>query len=629
MPPSSSSSVRNFLLQKEFPENALQKAQNSLKALEQEQHCPDGNVGRTSDGCCPCPHWRKYLPHRLDLSFCEVIKSKSEKEEDGTHHTKDTPRTAWVPQQPIHALHFQSLLDDPLDSFYGDEAPVLFGDEQERLLALKTEGLVESWHPWIEPSDPSPVAFIGNDSTPQIHAPASASASRSSTAITKAENNAKIDTSSTVVAPSESRAGAAESETSAPVAAASSEPPSNGNPSPQSETASTTSPTDENIAKATSGANPPCDMEAPDPTNVSAPPPTVPTMVSDSNCSVVAVNSTEPSCSTVEVTDIARKPVSSAATAPAPEETTQPSSKHEQEQSSSMYLLPEATFSSWHTAEEQIRLIRHAFLSKRQVILPVKRKSKSGSKGSEITLTSKVDKKRKPDSSHAGGGGSSLQAMLSDWKLPQHQPLLSIDSITDKSRNVNVAEALKPPLKNGITLDSYEAQQHLAARTVELWMEHFRSSRITYWREQKHQQQPHQKTRHSLSTAPPQLSIPLFQSELTSSSVFGTISRNSPTNNSLLVNCAAAVSRRCCQECRQLRSGVSQRRRDGNEWLIGANRIDEELEDVYLHAQDDDMLFQCLECSFIGCAPASVSSGKQTRQHMTLHFLHSNHNFGA
>ena len=663
MPPSSSSSVRSFLLQQEFPENALQKAQTSLNASEHE-HCQDG-MDTTSDGRgCACPHWRKYLPHRLDLRFCQVIQSKSETEED-VPRVKDAPRTAWVPQNPVHGLHFQSLLDQPLDSFYSDEAPVLFGDEQERLIALKTEGLAESWHPWIEPSDPSPVAFIGHPPPRQPRATSSASSDRNraakgpssaATAIAIAENDAKTDTLIPVVAPSKSCASASEIVTSAPVAAAepsslepasiepSLEPASIGNPSPQIDGATATLPPDENSSQAMADSNPPSSLSpvvAPalavvdDPVNESEqPPPTVPTE-SPSNSSVIAVNATVASSSTVEATAVvAPETVSSAETAPTPDETTQPSSSSSQEQqqqsNNNMYLLPEAAFSSWHTAEDQIRLIRHAFLSKRHVMLPVKRKSKSGTKANETASASKGDKKRKPDSSHPGGGGSSLQAMLSDWKLPQHQPLLSIDPFNgENSSNNDSLGALQPSLNRGVTLDTYEAQQHRAARTVELWMEHFRSSRMTYWKEQKQRQQQQQKTRQSSSMAEPQSLTPHFRSALTAGSVFGTIARNS-TNNSLAVNVAAtAVFKRCCQECRQLRSGVLQRRRDGQEWLSSASEIAEEVEDGYPRADDDDLLFQCLECSFIGCAPASVSSGKQTRQHMTLHFLQSNHNFGA
>ena len=171
MPPSSSS-VRDFLLQQELPENALLKAQNSLHTFfeqqEEEVHHEDGSGSRTCNtGCCPCPHWRKYLPQQLDLSFCEIIQSTSEKEDQAPSVAAAAPppprRTAWVLNDPVHALHLQSQLEQPPDSYYySDEAPVLlFGDEQERLLALKTEGLAEAWHPWIqEPSSDVPLVML-------------------------------------------------------------------------------------------------------------------------------------------------------------------------------------------------------------------------------------------------------------------------------------------------------------------------------------------------------------------------------------------------------------------------------------------------------------------------------------
>ena len=44
---------------------------------------------------------------------------------------------------------------------------------------------------------------------------------------------------------------------------------------------------------------------------------------------------------------------------------------------------------------------------------------------------------------------------------------------------------------------------------------------------------------------------------------------------------------------------------------------------------DDDSLFQCLECTFVGCAPASVvSTGTTTKQHILQHLLQSNHKYG-
>ena len=83
-PSSAAASVREFLLGQELPPPAaeqpaaaaLRRAQASLEALEREasgEGGGEGEGGGAGASCrCRCPHWRHVLPHRLDLSFCEV-----------------------------------------------------------------------------------------------------------------------------------------------------------------------------------------------------------------------------------------------------------------------------------------------------------------------------------------------------------------------------------------------------------------------------------------------------------------------------------------------------------------------------------------------------------------------------
>jgi hypothetical protein len=81
---------------------------------------------------CRCSHLQEYFPHLLDLELCKA-----------NHH----PR-GWVVANPVHSLHVASQLEDASPaSQHWKQPPILYGEEQQRTIALNTEGIVEYWCP--------------------------------------------------------------------------------------------------------------------------------------------------------------------------------------------------------------------------------------------------------------------------------------------------------------------------------------------------------------------------------------------------------------------------------------------------------------------------------------------------
>lgn len=81
---------------------------------------------------CRCTHLQEHLPHLLDLELCKAV-----------HH----PR-GWFVANPVHSLHVQTQLEDSVPApFHNKQPPVLYGEEQQRTMALNTEGIVEYWCP--------------------------------------------------------------------------------------------------------------------------------------------------------------------------------------------------------------------------------------------------------------------------------------------------------------------------------------------------------------------------------------------------------------------------------------------------------------------------------------------------
>ena len=91
----------------------------------------------TSSSSCGCVHTWTVLPHRLDLEFCRTTAPNA------ANPKKHAARL----RNPVHAWHLRSQLTD--FTVAAEACPVLFGEEQERAMAVRSEGVMEMWHPLI------------------------------------------------------------------------------------------------------------------------------------------------------------------------------------------------------------------------------------------------------------------------------------------------------------------------------------------------------------------------------------------------------------------------------------------------------------------------------------------------
>eukprot|EP00977_Amphora_coffeiformis_P007979 scaffold1803_cov92-Amphora_coffeaeformis.AAC.2 len=105
------------------------------KAMERAE----GRAGASSSSSlsCGCPHTWPVLPHQLDLDFCRTT----------AVNVANPKKQAARIRNPIHAWHLQSQLTD--FTVAADACPTLFGEEQERAMAIRSEGVMEIWHPLI------------------------------------------------------------------------------------------------------------------------------------------------------------------------------------------------------------------------------------------------------------------------------------------------------------------------------------------------------------------------------------------------------------------------------------------------------------------------------------------------
>ena len=160
-------SMKHFIVAQQLPSRAaaMERAEASLaEALEGAPMCTV--VGSNSNkrdsqnyedplirDACACPYLREFLPDQLDLDFCRITTnttaiSSSDANADGECNP------SWVLRNPVHALHLDSQLDETsCVSTNGpkkqNNEPVLYGEEQERLIAMQTEGLSETRYPWL------------------------------------------------------------------------------------------------------------------------------------------------------------------------------------------------------------------------------------------------------------------------------------------------------------------------------------------------------------------------------------------------------------------------------------------------------------------------------------------------
>eukprot|EP00523_Entomoneis_sp_CCMP467_P005738 CAMPEP_0168752468 /NCGR_PEP_ID=MMETSP0724-20121128/18402_1 /TAXON_ID=265536 /ORGANISM="Amphiprora sp., Strain CCMP467" /LENGTH=1494 /DNA_ID=CAMNT_0008800719 /DNA_START=25 /DNA_END=4510 /DNA_ORIENTATION=+ len=155
-----------YVYQQELPNDAvaLERAEASLRLWEEGMSCVldptvpgdslvDQELYTTMDTSveqparaisCSCSHIQKVLPVVLSLEFCMNPKSNS----------------MWL-KNPVHAMHFTSqgltelsksatATNMPKQTHQLATQPVLYGDEQERSLAMRLPGLPDIWHPAIQ-----------------------------------------------------------------------------------------------------------------------------------------------------------------------------------------------------------------------------------------------------------------------------------------------------------------------------------------------------------------------------------------------------------------------------------------------------------------------------------------------
>jgi len=136
--------MKDCILKQQLPDlkTAVKRADVNLETWSKS-----GDSARhASHGACSCSHLLQFLPVNLTLDF---VQNTTNAVEQGA---------SWVLEDPVHALHLQSQLDATWLQQLKD-APVLYGEEQERTMVMLSAGLPEAYHPFLKdsPSSPLPV----------------------------------------------------------------------------------------------------------------------------------------------------------------------------------------------------------------------------------------------------------------------------------------------------------------------------------------------------------------------------------------------------------------------------------------------------------------------------------------
>ncbi|KAL3920991.1 MAG: hypothetical protein SGILL_002988 [Bacillariaceae sp.] len=142
--------IQQFLLQQQLPDDirvtnnntiTSQRASSSTTASSTSSLPPSSSakfvtasdhVHQLALETCQCVHLQEYLPHILDLELVRAVKH---------------PR-GYLVANPVHSLHLASQLEhsNPA-SARAKPPPILYGEEQQRTMAMQTEGVVEYWCP--------------------------------------------------------------------------------------------------------------------------------------------------------------------------------------------------------------------------------------------------------------------------------------------------------------------------------------------------------------------------------------------------------------------------------------------------------------------------------------------------
>jgi hypothetical protein len=138
-PPTNEKKILRFLLEQQLPDARVAGLGRDGKDLPVAGIGDDSipvtavdHVTQVALETCHCVHLQEHLPNLLDLELCRAV-----------HH----PR-GWLVANPVHAMHLQTQLEDSVSAMaHNKQPPVLYGEEQQRTMALNAEGIVEYWCP--------------------------------------------------------------------------------------------------------------------------------------------------------------------------------------------------------------------------------------------------------------------------------------------------------------------------------------------------------------------------------------------------------------------------------------------------------------------------------------------------
>jgi Zn-finger in ubiquitin-hydrolases and other protein len=613
-------SGKEFLLLQELPdfEEAVKRAEASLKesslaatvttttvgaAAADADNNQNGSCGRSGSsdqgtGTVCCLHLRRYLPAKLDLTLIPIA-SNSHK---------------WMLSDPVSALHLASQLESPTDGFVAlcEGEPVLYGEEQERWMTACAQGFPDTWHPWIQPlSPPPPPPKHQPQQPPQRsldHGPTSAAAA-------------------ILMPPPPALALAA---VPTPMTNSSLPTTTSNNNNNSSSSMSSTSPVPPplppfGILPAGTGGGPMnASLTGRQPLGLAPPP-------ASSSSLAMAAPLAPPSASVTHATSTTTTVHSSnSTTAVASLTLTQQEQLAQQQQQQQHYA--DWKFLSLNAAQDAIAQVRREFLAKRPSAAHKKRLLES-QKGQTVTAASMLDSaspntapanaqqqpsqlstnkiKRNKTAEYNQTPPSTLLQMPA-WK--QYEPL-------PRSTNTNAVQ----------TAEQHEMWLHQSRRAVamvEVWMERFRQSRLRYWRERSRDESELPPPIPAVGQTARKTPVSL-RSELSPTSVFGAM--ESSTRRPQDATPLAAPphnefkTRLSCQEC------VRPLRETKTAWFpYNAVSMDNTTPQPKPLVGDD--LMQCLECSHVGCAPATACGSRTdpaSQQHALQHFLTSRHCFGA
>jgi hypothetical protein len=584
----------------EYPdaEMALLRALKSLRPAASHDSSGGG------DGGCCCRHLRVYLPHQLDLDFVQ-----------------NSTGSGILLRNPVHSLHLDNHMQP--DEFVVASGngngitvgmPILYGEEQERLLALRTQGFSDHWHPYTQDwtmlkekerrQETTTDEPFSTSYTPGTSQPPTAPAPCVSTSRTdEKEGSALPAVPSTedalLTARSATSSGDSDGRTPAtPVVAtfmALPPPPLLSYPAYVSTIANISSSSPEHTltpfvvpssSSRTSIRPPPASVGGSLASSVEAISMPAAMQIFDNNkndtpsaeTTTTAAGTAARSATTANDDSPGAAWTTTTTTATTVTSATAHTTDNSTVRVEDAKLLRESRFWSLQSQEAHIGQLRRTFLFKRHH----HHHSSSSSSGSAY------NKKKTPATSTLTAAGSSASkrrktesktlslAQMPAWKEHHSLPLPQLNERQEREWHV---------------------QRQRAQSVLKLWLENYRRSREAYWQHQL--QNKRTKGCPAAATA--------------KDYVFGAFASDEADGGPV------EDTMRLCRLCR-----------DENYRTVWFSRHECDTGASGVASGDD--LMQCLECSFVGCAPSSSSAVScqqvESNEHILQHFLTSSHSLG-